>query len=821
LHYKEDFMELNKYEVPVDKLRWECDPKIFDFECTKDLAPLREFIGQERATRAVEFGINMTNAGYNIYVAGVTGTGKTSMVKAYIERVIKEREARGETFDLDDWCYFYNFKEPDNPQITNLPQGKGKTLRDDIGDLLSKIRQELGRAFSSDEYKNQRQKIMEKGQTKQQKLFEEIDNEARRQGFALQVTPVGPALIPIIEGRPMQENEYLTLDKKVKKELDSKQVKLRKKLQASFEAVVNVQRETAELLQKADKDIGEYTVTHLFSPLLKQYSNWPKITQYLTDLKAYILNNLELFKGTEEPIHPVFGVPLSQVMGGRNPFLPFEVNVFVDNSEAKGLPVIVESNPNFGNMFGKIERRFLFGGYLSDHTMLKAGALSRASGGYVLLSVNDVLTNPGVWPALKRAIKNKEVRIEDPFEQFGLIAPQGLRPEPMPIKVKVVLIGDAMLYQLLSMYDEDFWEIFKVKADFDFEIEKTKDNMLAYAAFLSGCCDECEARHFDPGGVAKIIEYSARMVADQERLSSRFAQVKEWIEEANYWASRDNAKFISTSHVQKAIDERLFRHNLLDERIRDMINRGTIMIDAEGEVVGQVNGLSVYALGDITFGKPSRITAKTFLGRGGVINIERESQLSGPIHNKGVMILSGYLGWKYAQDKPLSLSASLCFEQSYEGVEGDSASSTELYAILSSLSDIPIKQNIAVTGSVNQKGEIQPIGGVNQKIEGFFKVCQAKGLNSDQGVLIPHQNLRNLMLREEVVDAVRRGQFHIYRAKTIDEGIEILTDIPAGEKQEDGTYPKNTVNYLVDRHLKEMAEQLKGFFYAEDKKEGK
>jgi predicted ATP-dependent protease len=813
-------MKLKKYEISADKLRWECDPKMFDFKCTKDLAPLREFIGQKRATRAVEFGINMTNAGYNIYVAGVTGTGKTSMVKAYIERVIKEREARGETFDLDDWCYLYNFKEPDNPLIANLPQGKGKALRDEIADLLSKIRQELGRAFSSDEYKNQRQKMMEKGQTKQQKLFEEIDNEARRQGFALQITPVGPALIPIIEGRPMQENEYLSLEKRVKKELDSKQVKLRKKLQASFEAVVDVQRETAELLQKADKDIGEYTVTRLFGPLLKQYSNWPKITQYLTDLKAYILDNLELFKGTEEPVHPMFGVPLSQVMGGRNPFLPFQVNVFVDNDGAKGPPVIVESNPNFGNMFGKIERRFLFGGYLSDHTMLKAGALSRASGGYVLLSVNDVLTNPGVWPALKRAIKNKEVRIEDPFEQFGLIAPQGLRPEPMPIKVKVVLIGDPMLYQLLSMYDEDFWEIFKVKADFDFEIEKTKDNMLAYAAFLSGCCEECEARHFDPSGVAKVIEYSARMVADQERLSSRFAQVKEWIEEANYWASRDNARFISASHVQKAIDERLFRHNLLDERIRDMINRGTIMIDAEGGVVGQVNGLSVYALGDITFGKPSRITAKTFLGRGGVINIERESQLSGPIHNKGVMILSGYLGWKYAQDKPLSLSASLCFEQSYEGVEGDSASSTELYAILSSLSDIPIKQGVAVTGSVNQKGEIQPIGGVNQKIEGFFKVCQAKGLNSDQGVLIPHQNLRNLMLREEVVDAVRRGQFHIYSARTIDEGIEILTGVPAGERQKDGTYPKSTVNYFVDKRLKEMAEQLKGF-YAEEKKEGR
>lgn len=813
-------METKKYEVPFDKLRWECDPKIFKFKCTKDLAPLREFVGQQRATRAVEFGINMANAGYNIYVAGLTGTGKTSMVKTYIERVIKDQEARGETSQLDDWCYLYNFKEPDSPQIINLPQGKGKAFRSAMTSLLNKIREGLGEAFSSEEYKGQRQRLVEKVQAEQQKILEEISGEARRQGFIFQMTPAGPALIPMKEDRPMQEQEYLALDEGTRKQLGSRQAKLLKKLKPNFETASSVQTKAVERLKKLDKDIGEYTVSDSFGSLFKKYSDWPKIAQYLKDLKSYILDNLELFKGTEEPVNPMFGAPLSQVMGGRDPFLPFQVNVFVDNSEAKGPPVIVENNPNFGNMFGKIERRFLMGGYLSDHTMLKAGALNKANGGYVLISINDVLMNPGVWPALKRAIRNKEVRIEDPFEQYGLIAPQGLRPEPMPIKIKVILTGDPMLYQLLSIYDEDFWEIFKVKADFDSEIEKTKDNMMAYAAFLSGCCDDCEAKHFNPSGVAKIIEYSSRMVADQERLSSRFAQIKDWIQEANYWALKDNARFISAHHVQKAMDERLFRHNLIDERIRDLINRGTIMIDTQGEVVGQVNGLSVYSLGDISFGKPSRITAKTFMGRGGVINIERESQLSGPIHNKGVMILSGYLGWKYAQDKPLSLSASLCFEQSYEGVEGDSASSAELYAIISSLSELPIRQNIAVTGSVNQKGEIQPIGGVNQKIEGFFKICQAKGLSGDQGVLIPHQNLRNLMLQEEVVEAVKQGQFHIYSAKTIDEGIEILTGASAGEKQKDGTYPKSTVNYCIDKRLKDMAEQLKNF-YTEEKKEAK
>jgi len=418
-------MGIKKYEVPVDKLRWECDPNLFQFECTKDLAPLREFIGQERATRAVEFGLNMANVGYNIYVAGLTGTGKTSMVKAYIERIIKEREARGATWPLEDWCYLYNFKEPDTPQMASLPQGKGKAFREEISELLNKVRQGLGQAFSSEEYKNQRQKAVEEAQAEQQKLFEEISSEARRQGFILQMTPVGPLLIPIKEDRPMQQQEYLALDEDARKQLDSKQAELRRKLQASFETASNVQTKTMEGLQKADKDIADYTVSGLFGSLFEQYSQWPKITQYLTDLKVYILDNLELFKGTEEPIHPVFGIPVSQVMGGRNPFLPFQVNVFVDNSEAKGPPVITESNPNFGNMFGKIERRFLFGGYLSDHSMLKAGALARANGGYLLVSAKDVLMNPGVWPALKRAIQNKKFGLKTPLSSPGSSPPRG------------------------------------------------------------------------------------------------------------------------------------------------------------------------------------------------------------------------------------------------------------------------------------------------------------------------------------------------------------------------------------------------------------
>ncbi|MBM4433263.1 MAG: ATP-dependent protease, partial [Chloroflexi bacterium] len=416
--------------------------------------------------------------------------------------------------------------------------------------------------------------------------------------------------------------------------------------------------------------------------------------------------------------------------------------------------------------------------------------------------------------------KTKEVRIEDPFEQFGLMVPIGLKPQPMPVDVKVILIGDAMLYQMLSLYDEDFWEIFRVKADFDYQVDRTKENMMAFAAFICNCCEDYDLRHFDPTGVAKMLEYASRMVGDQEKLSSRFAQIVELGKEADYWAKKDGASLVSAKHVERAVEERRFRHNLPDERIKELMQRGVIMIDVDGDVVGQVNGLSVYSLGDISFGKPSRITCKTFLGRGGVINIERESQLSGRIHDKGVLILSGYLGWKYAQDKPLSLSASLCFEQSYEGVEGDSASSAELYALLSSISGVPIKQNIAVTGSVNQKGEIQPIGGANQKIEGFFQICKAIGLNGKQGVMLPKRNLPNLMLRDEVVKAVRDGKFHIYAVSTIDEGIEVLTGVRAGKRKTDGTYPAATINYLVDKQLKEMATRLKQF-YAPEAQEAK
>jgi len=803
-------MDIKKYEVLADKLRWSCDPGLLKFACTEDLAPLEEFIGQDRAINAVKFGLEMNRAGYNIYVAGLTGTGKTSVVKAHIQRLIKEREERGGPYNPDDWCYVYNFADPDRPPIVKLPRGKGRVFANQVATLLHRLQEELGKVFSSEEYGAERKGIIEEGQSEQRHIFEQLENKAQSQGFLFQISPVGPVLIPMAEGKPLSQTEYLSLKEGVRKALDERRTQLMKLMETSFEKVRELEKNTLEKLRQMDRKIGERSIHILFQELVGDYRQFSDVDQYLKGLEAYTLDNVEFFKQREAPTQVIPGMPGGQ-MGERDPFLPYRVNVFVDNSETIGPPVIVESNPTYGNLFGKVERRFFLGGYLSDHTMLKPGSLSLANGGYLLLNPRDVLMRVGVWEALKRAIRNKEVRIEDPFEQFGLIAPMGMRPQPMPVDVKVILIGDNYIYRLLSEYDEEFWEMFRVKAEFNFQVDRTPENIEAYACFIAHCCEEEGLRHFDPSGVAKVLEFAARVVADQEKLSSRFAQIKELLVEADYWAGKSGASLISAEHVQRALDEKIFRHNLIEEQIRELIHNGTLLIDVDGTAVGQVNGLSVYNLGDIIFGKPSRITAKTFIGRSGVVNIERESQLSGRIHDKGVLILSGYLGWKYAQDKPLSLSASLCFEQSYEGVEGDSASSTELYAILSSLSGVPVKQGIAVTGSVNQMGEVQPIGGINHKIENFFQVCKAKGLTGEQGVLIPCKNVRNLMLREEVVDAVAQGRFHIYAVKTIDEGIEVLTGVEAGQRREDGSYPEGSINYLVDKRLKEMAESLKSF----------
>lgn len=807
-------VDVSQWRVPIDQLRWQCDPNQLNFTYTEELVPLKEFIGQGRAIQSLEFGLAVERAGYNIFVTGLTGTGKASAIKDYVRRAVERRRARTVGYYPDDWCYVHNFAAPDRPEAIHLPRGYGKRLRDQVQELREAITREFSRVFGSEEYQRQRQQILEEGRSRHQALMQALEREARSAGFFIQLSPMGVNLIPMVGDRPMTPEEFMALPESARAEIQTRQAALMQRAEAAFEQARALEKEAMQKIRDLWRRLGEAAVAHPFRDLLDEYRGSPDTVHYLENLRDFVLDNIALFQEPEQagPPQP-FPLPLSVGQPReRDPFLPFQVNVFVDNSASQGPPIIVETNPTWGNMFGKIERRAFMGTYVSDHTMLKPGAVHLANQGYLILNIRDVLLNPGVWEALKRVIRTREARLEEPYEQFGFLAPQGLRPEPIPLDIKVIVMGDNILYQLLARYDEDLWEMFKVKAEFDFQIDRTDENLAAYAAFVCSCCEGESLLHFDNTAVAEIVEYGARLVSDQYKLSARFGQIKDILVESDYWARQEGADKVSARHVQKAIAQKVYRVNLIEERIRELIAQGTLMVDVEGAVVGQVNGLSVYDLGDFSFGRPSRITAETFMGRRGVINIERESQLSGRIHDKGVLILSGYLGYKYAQNKPLSLSASLTFEQSYEGVEGDSAASTELYAILSSLSGLPIQQNIAITGSVNQKGEIQPIGGVNEKIEGFFDVCRVQGLTGNQGVLIPQRNVRNLMLRDDVVEAVRQGQFHIYAVSTVDEGIEVLTGVPAGERQPDGTYPEGTVNYLVDQKLKALAEGIRGFY---------
>ncbi|MCI0877928.1 MAG: AAA family ATPase, partial [Chloroflexi bacterium] len=643
-----------------------------------------------------------------------------------------------------------------------------------------------------------------------------LEKAARDLNFAVQVGQMGVTLFPLLENRPMTPEEYQALPVEQRKEIDDTRSHLMQHTQDAMVNIRDAEKDSAEKIIALERSAADQRVSDIFGRTMHEYDDAPEIHRFLNQLIGYVLDNLHLFKESDnaEPQRAFSSGPPTGTAGiANNPFLPFEINVLVDNSDVDRVPIIVEPNPNWGNLFGRIERRATMGTYFSDHAMLKPGSMHQANGGYLVLNARDVLMYPTVWEGLKRVIRNREIRLEDPNEQSGFFVPQGLRPEPIPLNVKVIVTGDEATYRLLNSADnEDFGDLFKVKAEFDSQVELTPDNVQAYCAFICRTCDEEGLRPFDGNGAARVVEFAARMVADQNKLSTRFGQIKDLLIEADYWAEQESSSLVQDEHVRQAVDHKVHRLNLVEERMREMVSEGTLLLEVSGSVVGQVNGLAVYDLGDFSFGRPARITAQTFAGREGLINIEREASLSGRTHDKGVLILAGYLGARFGQERPLTLSASLCFEQSYEGVDGDSASSTELYAVLSSLSGLPLKQGIAVTGSVNQMGKVQPIGGVNQKIEGMFDVCRLSGLTGDQGVMIPHQNLRNLMLRPDVVQAVKDGQFHIYSVKTIDEGLEILTGRPAGERNAEGSYPEGTVNYLVEKRLWELHNSMRGYY---------
>jgi len=782
------------YRIPAEKLRKTCKMEELDF-CTgtEDMAPLKGFIGQERAVRAMQFGLAMDVPYYNIFVVGQPGTGKSTYVQAVVTKAALERSRP------DDWCYIYNFDEPDRPIAVSLPVGEGRVFQKTMEGFIAELRSALPKAFADSDYEQQKENIIQSVNQTMAGYFNDLEEEAKKAGFSLKQTPKGIVFIPIKNnGELMSQEEFGQLSPQEKKEVEEAVYQLKRKLEGILHTGRTLEKEADEKLRELEKQIALRVIEPLLDKIKEKYQEFPVILNYLDNVLKDVTTNLGMFKTTEQHQQSPY---MQWSQEGIDPFTRYKVNLFVNNEQLHGAPVIIEQNPNYYNLFGKIEYRSQMMTMNTDFTLIKPGAIHRANGGYLILQAKDVLGDPLIWVTLKKALQYRQSLIENIWEQYRLVPTSTFRPEPIPLDVKVILIGNPMLYHLLFNLDEDFRKLFKVKVDFDTEMPRNQENLQHFVAFVSSVCQRENLKHFSRSGLARLIEYGSRLAGDQNKLSTRFNEVVEIIHEAAALAKARDSQYVEGVHVQEAIKERVYRYNKIEEKLQELALQDTIMINTDGAVVGQVNGLSLIDVGGYVFGRPVRITARTYMGRGGVINIERETNMSGNIHDKGVLTLGGYLGGKFAQDKPLGVTAQITFEQLYEGVEGDSASSAELYAILSSLAGVPLKQSLAVTGSVNQFGEIQPIGGVTEKIEGFFDLCRARGLTGEQGVIIPVQNISNLMLREEVVQAVKDNLFHVYAIRNIEEGIELLTGLPAGEKGEDGHYPENTIFYLVEKRL--------------------
>lgn len=789
-----------------------CETDIFKFNTTDELVKFEGTIGQEKALNALDFGLSLSSKGFNIYALGESGTGKMRSIRTLLnERASKENVP-------NDWCYVYNFKDPDSPVAISLEPGKGIAFQKDMSDLINTLRSEIPKAFESKEYEKQKGKIIDEFQQKQKELFSALEEEAQAKGFAIRKTAAGLIIVPVKKsGEPITDEEYAAMDEKIRKKVED----TGKMLQEKLDDVIRIAREAEKLvkdmLSRLDREIALAAIGHLIEDLKEKYKEYEKITAYLDAVKEDVLSHLDDFRMTEEQAPPL---PFMKMPKPEVSFVRYTVNVIVNNSDCKGAPVVFESNPTYLNLFGRIEYKVQYGMALTDFSMIKAGSLHRANGGYIVINALDLLRNIFSYDALKRAIKNEEIKIEDVWEQYRLVSTTALKPQPIPLNVKVILVGNPYIYYLLYNLDEEYKELFKVKADFDSRMPRTPENIEKYAFFIASCQKEENLLPFDRGGVAKIVEYGSRLASHQEKLSTRFSDIADLIRESHYWAGKQGSNIVKAEHVNKAIQEKISRINRIEERIREAILEDTLIVNTSGSKVGQVNGLAVLDLGDYSFGKPSRITARTYTGKAGVINIERETKMSGKIHEKAIMIISSYLGSKYAIKKPISLSASITFEQLYEMVEGDSATCAELYALLSSIAGVPLKQNISVTGSMDQNGEVQPVGGINEKIEGFFDLCKIRGLDG-HGVIIPKRNIKHLMLKQEVVDAVKEGKFSIYPIEKVEEGLEILTGMPAGEPMEDSTYPEGTLNYLVMKRLEEISEALEKKKEKEEEKEEK
>lgn len=786
-------------ELTFNQLRKDCDPSFFKFKTTRELDPFNGVIGQARGIKAMEFGLNIDIKGYNLYIEGPTGIGKTIYAKNKLNELAKTKEVP------DDWCYLYNFANSNEPQAINLPAGLGREFTSDMNQFVETIKNEIKSAFNNQDFEKEKEAMRKDVEEKKIRMIEKLNKDAAKQGFEIKNTSSGIYFLPMINGKTLTEEEFNSLDEKTKAEFEARSVAIQQETIETMKKIKEMETKANDKMNSWQNNIALFAVTIQVNELRNKYKKFPKIQNFLKNVQKDILTNLNDFIEDEKPGNMNPQVQLAKNVNGK-PWDKYKVNLFVDNSELTGAPVIIDSNPSFYNLFGKLEYENSFGTMRTDFTLIKPGLIHKANGGYIVLQVRDLLTNPILWDSFKRVLRTKLIHVDTLKDyQMNTVAIASVKPEPIPVNIKVVLVGPSNIYYHLLENDEDFRKLFKVKVEFDEEAPRTESNMFKIAQFIHNFCEKEKAPHFNAGAVAKVIEYCSRMVENQTKLSTQLNDITELLGEACTWAKMEKAKVVTAEYVKKAIAMRIERINKYDQRLVEMIQNGTIMIDTTGQKVGQINGLSVMHIGDYSFGKPAKITANTYIGKSGIVNIEREVSLSGTSHSKGVMILSAYIGEKFAQEKPLSLSASLCFEQMYNGVDGDSASSTELYALLSSLSELPIKQNIAVTGSVNQKGEIQPIGGVTDKIEGFFNICKLRGLTGDQGILMPYQNIKNLNLNDEVIAAVRDGMFHIYAIKTIDEGIEVLTGVPAGKKNKNGEYTVGTVNYLVNEKLKKYA----------------
>ena len=787
----------NKYELNYKKLKMVCDPNIFKFDTTENLKPIADGIGQDRGIKALEFGVNVEAKGYNIYIEGPSGVGKTMYTKNYLNQIAPKKKVP------QDWCYIYNFENPNEPIAVSLPAGQGKEFKESMEGFIKEIKKDIKTTFNNDDFEKEKSLIKKEFEQKRSRLMEKLEKETMKHDFQVKSAQNGIYMMPVLDGKALKEEEFNKLDDELKNKYEEKSNIVQEMIMQAIGQIKEIERLSDKKISEWQSNVALLTVNVHINYLKSKYKRNKKINKFLNDVKQDVLNNVPVFLEEDNKEAQTQTNPLQQK---PDPCLNYRVNLFVDNSNLEGAPVIMDWNYSYNNIFGKLEYENYYGSFKTDHTMLKAGLLQKANGGYIIFQARDLLTNGICYENLKKVLRMKEVGIENTQDQRSSMVMVSLKPETIPLDLKVILIGDGYLYQALLAMDSDFKNLFKIKVEWEDEAPANEENANRLARIIHDYCVHEELLDLDKYAMARATEYASRIAGDQTKISTLFNDIFEVISEASTWAKMAKSKIITEEFIIKALEEKRERVKKYDSKYMEMIIDNSLLISTSGEKIGELNGLTVMTIGNYTFGKPAKITVNTYTGKNGIVNIEREVELSGSSHSKGVLILTGYLGEKFAQDIPLSLTASICFEQLYNGVDGDSASSTELYGLLSSLAEVPINQAIAVTGSVNQKGQIQPIGGVNEKIEGYYQICKTRGLDGTHGVMIPIQNVKNLQLSDDVIESVKKGLFKIYAISNIDEGIEVLTGVPAGKKDKDGKFPAGTVNYLVYEKLKKYAQ---------------